>query len=358
MLEPDSFPNMITNTKLNPDGPSLVWPELTTADGTTYCDTLLTYKPAGLTEGLGVYGRGLQIAIEELYKAGTYSGSNNVYTYLDIAHAGWLGWDDSMNAKSNLKRGVEGYLNLIKGANTDGISGFKKVRGFTSNTAGYTPTEEPLMSNLETDRSILKDFYEWNKAVDEVSYIDAFNARITSQEPSFKPGFIIDTARNGWGKPNRPKANAGLVRGTDLTKRVDGRTHRGHWCNVNNAGVGEVSKASPDVNRPHLDAFFWMKPPGESDGNSFDASQYPKGSAAYNALDAVDKAVVDSASDPKYAGKSLDTMCVAGSIRDGKKAVTPIPELAPPAGGWFHKQYLMMIKNAYPELGKSDYTPK
>lgn len=372
MLEPDSFPNMITNTKLNPDGPSLIWPELTTADGTTYCDTLLTYKEGGLAEGLGVYGRGLQLAIEELYSAGTYSNTpNNIYTYLDIAHAGWLGWDASEGKnfdKTNLKRGVDGYLKLIAGANTDGISGFKKVRGFASNTAGYTPTEEPLISNLEKDRTLLQNFYEWNQGVDEVSYIDAFNARMKSQiaiyskDYAFTPGFIIDTARNGWGKANRPKANAGLVRGTDENKRVDGRNHRGHWCNVDAAGIGEVSKASPDQTRPHLDAFFWMKPPGESDGNSFDASQFPKGSAAYNALDAVDKAVVDSASDPKYAGKSLDTMCVAGSHRDGyatRGVVTkPIDELAPPAGGWFHKQYLMMIKNAYPELGKSDYTPK
>jgi cellulose 1,4-beta-cellobiosidase len=115
---------------------------------------------------------------------------------------------------------------------------------------------------------------------------------------------------------------------------------------------------SPDKNRPHLDAFFWMKPPGESDGNSFDVSKYPKGSAAYNELDAVDKEVVDSASSPKYAGKGLDTMCTPGSVRDGGKTVDVIPALAPPAGGWFHKQYLMMINNAYPELGKSDYTPK
>lgn len=348
MLEPDSYPNMITNTKLNPDGPSLVWPELTTQDGTTYCDTLLTYSSPGLESGLGVYGRGLQIAIEELYKVG------NVYTYLDIGHAGWLGWDDSMSNNSNLKRAVEGFLKLIKGANTDGIDGFKKVRGFASNTSGYTPVEEPLISNAEADRMALSDWYEWNKSVDELSYIDAFSARVKSQQPGFNPGFIIDTARNGWGAPNRPKPGTG-TKGTDSSKRVDKRAHRGHWCNVNNAGVGEVPKANPDPTRPHLDAFFWMKPPGESDGISFDASKYPKGSAAYNALDEVDRAIVDSASDPKYAGKTLDTMCTPGGIRDGDKEVDVVPALAPHAGGWFHKQFIMLIKNAYPELGTSDY---
>lgn len=349
MLEPDSYPNMITNTKLNPDGPSLIWPELTTENGTTYCDTLLEdYYSPGLEPGLGVYGHGLQIAIEELHKPG------NVYTYLDIGHAGWLGWDDSMNDQSNLKRGVEGFLKLIEGANTDGISGFDKVRGFASNTSGYTPVEEPAISNDEADRAALQDFYEWNKAVDELTYIDSFNARVRSEQPGFEPGFIIDTARNGWGFPGRPEPGS-VPKGTDSSQRVDQRAHRGHWCNVDKAGVGEMPKASPDSTRPHLDAFFWMKPPGESDGISFDVADYPVGSEAYNTLDDIDRAIVDAASNPIYEGKQLDTMCIAGEIRDGNLAVQPIPELAPHAGGWFHKQYIMLIENAYPPLGESDY---
>lgn len=349
MLEPDSYPNMITNTKLNPDGPSLVWPDLTTANGTTYCDTLLeNYSSPGLEEGLGVYGHGLQIAIEDLAQVG------NVYTYLDIGHAGWLGWDDAMDNNSNLKRGVEGFLKLIRGANTDGISGFSKVRGFASNTSGYTPVEEPAISNAEADRQNLQDFYEWNKAVDELSYIDAFNARVRSEQPGFNPGFIIDTARNGWGFPGRPVPGTG-TKGTDSSQRVDQRVHRGHWCNVDKAGVGEMPKANPDPSRPHLDAFFWMKPPGESDGISFDVAEYPVGSAAYNNLDAIDRAVVDAASDPVYDGKQLDTMCIPGQPRDGNIATQPVPELAPHAGGWFHKQFIMLVENAYPPLGESDY---
>ncbi|MDZ7924430.1 MAG: glycoside hydrolase family 6 protein [Marinagarivorans sp.] len=355
LLEPDSYPNMITNTKLNPDGPSLIWPELTRPNGTTYCDTLLEYTEPGLAPGLGVYGRGLQIAVEELYKAGTKNGQNNVYTYFDIAHAGWLGWDNSMSNTTNLKRGVEGFLKLIEGAGDDyEADGFKKVRGFASNTSGYTPVAEPAISNKEADRMVLADFYEWNFAVDEMTYIDMFNARVKSQKPSFNPGFIIDTARNGWGAAGRPTI-ATATRGTDASKRVDKRAHRGHWCNVNNAGIGESPKASPDASRAHLDAFFWMKPPGEADGISFDASKYPKGSAAYNQLDAIDRAIVDSASDPKYIGKTIDTMCTPGGIRDGKKTVNVVPALSPHAGGWFHKQFLMLIKNAHPALGTSEY---
>jgi cellulose 1,4-beta-cellobiosidase len=88
---------------------------------------------------------------------------------------------------------------------------------------------------------------------------------------------------------------------------------------------------------------------------SFDVAKYPKGSAAYNALDAVDKAIVDDAADPKYAGKTIDTMCTPGGVRDGMKTVDVVPALSPHAGGWFHKQFLMLINNAYPALGTTDY---
>ncbi len=360
MLEPDSYPNMVTNTEWNPDGPSLTWDDLMTADGTTYCDTLLDEFDTGtrsdLTgdsnqEILGVYGRGLQIAIEELATVG------NVYTYLDIAHAGWLGWDNSMEEATNLKRGVEGFIKLIAGVS----DGFNKVRGFASNTSGYTPTEEPAISNDEADRMVLSDFYEWNYAVDEMTYIDMFNNRIKEVQPGFNPGFIIDTARNGWGRPDRPTPG-NATRGTDLSQKVDMRAHRGHWCNVDKAGVGEVPKANPDSSRSHLDAFFWMKPPGEADGISFDVADYPPGSAAYAALDDIDKAIVDDASNPIYDGKELDTMCLPGGIRDGDKEVdivvdpvTKQPALSPHAGGWFHKQFIMLVENAYPPLGSSDY---
>src|SRR5690606_11302689 len=134
-----------------------------------------------------------------------------------------------------------------------------------------------------------------------------------------------------WGSANRPKPGSG-TKGSDSSKRVDQRAHRGHWCNVDKAGVGEVPKANPDPSRSHLDAFFWMKPPGEADGISFDVAQYPKGSAAYNALDAIDKAIVDDAADPKYAGKTLDTMCIQGSPRDGDVPTEVVPAMSPHAG--------------------------
>src|SRR5690606_17260409 len=132
----------------------------------------------------------------------------------------------------------------------------------------------------------------WNQAVDEMTYIDNFRAMVQRQDPSFTPGFIIDTARNGWGRKNdRPSILDGLTKTTNAALRVDERPQRGHWCNVNNAGVGEVPKGSAARSRPHLDAFFWRMTPGGSGGISLDAARSPKRAAAYRALDAVDQAI-------------------------------------------------------------------
>jgi cellulose 1,4-beta-cellobiosidase len=378
LLEPDSFPNMITNTaesgtsetantSLNPDNKASL------ASG-GYCDRILNYDGEGSTvsgEGgstgkpsLGLYAAGLRYAIN------AFSKIPNVYTYMDIGHAGWLGWDKTdQNSESNMKNGVKFFKQLVDGADgaVDG-KGLDMIRGFASNTSGYTPVDEPKISgSLENLPTLMQNggekFYAWNPAVDELTYIKMLNDYFTSTGPligdtafdSNKLGFIIDTARNGWGAPNRPTP-ANSTKGTDASdaNRVDKRVHRGHWCNVNNAGIGESPKAKPSSAHPYLDAFYWMKPPGESDGISFNVDDYLSGTAAYNNLDPVDRAIADQATDPVYAGKSLDTMCIPGEKRENV-TVDVVPAMAPHAGAWFHKQYLMLIKNAYPPLGESDF---
>jgi cellulose 1,4-beta-cellobiosidase len=366
MLEPDSFPNMITNTSYSPLNPNR---GASTENG-GYCNNILKIgnqpskyavegEDGNTTPYLGLYGAGLRFAIKEL------SDIPNVYTYMDIAHAGWLGWDSESDLASNMKRGVKYFKQLIDGADgkIDG-KGLEMVRGFGSNTSGYTPTEEPAISSSYNDREALAhsgvpSFYEWNPAVDELSYLRMLQKYFTTSGENIgnskfdtdKLGFIIDTARNGWGFEGRPTPGS-VPKGTDQSKRVDQRGHRGHWCNVNNAGIGEAPKANPDPSRPYLDAFFWMKPPGESDGISFDVTKVTPDT--YNTLDAIDRAIVDRASAPEFAGKSLDTMCMPGKIRESTPTdVTP--GYAPHAGAWFHKQFIMLINNAYPALGESDY---
>ncbi|MEU4692609.1 glycoside hydrolase family 6 protein [Actinoplanes sp. NPDC023714] len=59
--------------------------------------------------------------------------------------------------------------------------------------------------------------------------------------------FVIDTSRNG----NGPAA-------------IDGRDAEGHWCNPEGRALGP--SPTTDTGQPLVDAYLWVKRPGESDG--------------------------------------------------------------------------------------------
>jgi len=78
---------------------------------------------------------------------------------------------------------------------------------------------------------------------------------------------LIDTSRNGWGGSARP-TGPGATTSVDTYVdggRYDRRIHVGNWCNQSGAGLGERPQAAPATG---IDAYVWMKPPGESDGSS------------------------------------------------------------------------------------------
>ena len=81
----------------------------------------------------------------------------------------------------------------------------------------------------------------------------------------------------------------------------------GNWCNIAKAGLGERPKIAP---RPLVDAYFWVKPPGDSDG----------------------------VSDP--SAERFDENCASADAIQN----------APEAGYWFPEHFLMMIEAADPPL--------
>ncbi|MCJ8312716.1 MAG: glycoside hydrolase family 6 protein [Saccharospirillaceae bacterium] len=396
ILEPNSFVNMIINTNEayhTTDSPFNPFPAALDSNG--YCDEILNFNnetimPAVVGEGntnnpnLGLYAGALRLAIKEIHDVSLIN--NNIYTYLDIGQANLLGQDAANDVteeyygyehpeykdgipdylQSTMKRSVRYFKQLIDGADgkLDG-EGLDWIRGFASNIRGYTPTEEPLISNSMTylDSKELEAFYEYNPSVDEMTYIDYLNTYFTTADltgyfgtQKFEDiGFIIDTSRNGWGElgDSRPKPGEG-VKGVNPDKRVDTRTHRNHWCNVNNAGIGETPKADPDSTREHLDAFYWMTTPGSSDGISFHVNDFHIGTSSYDRLDSVEKDVVMQAFYSPLNRRFFDPMCIPGENIEGKMT-NVVPEMAPHKGVWFHKQFIMLIENAYPKLGESDY---
>jgi len=278
VIEPDSFPNMLTNVGV----------------GKAACDAVDQKK---------VYIEGIQYTLNKL------AGLKNVYMYLDIAHSGWLGWDN------NRAKAIAGFKDLVKGATTSGSLSI--IRGFASNSANYTPLDEPYFDGTDNVVSTggTTQFYEWNRMVDELSYVDKLRSEFVAAGFPQTLSFVIDTSRNGWGGTKRPTAVAADV--DDM--RIDRRAHRGNWCNVKDTGIGERPKANPDATRSYLDAFVFVKPPGDSDGTSD-----------------------STATTPNAEGKRFDAMCGSGNV-DALSG-------APHAGQWFHEQFLMLLRNAYPTL--------
>ena len=111
-------------------------------------------------------------------------------------------------------------------------------------------------------------------------------------EPSTR--FVVDTSRNGQG-PWAPAAG---------TSYPDPQT----WCNPPGRGLGDRPEASPEAAYPQLDAYLWIKTPGQSDGQC-------------------NRGVAGSTTDPEWGGRT-----------------------DPAAGAWFGDQALELARLASPPL--------
>jgi len=242
----------------------------------------------------------------------------NVYNYLDIGHHGWIGWDDNFGATAEL---------LYRASNAEG-STKANVQGFIANTANYGALREPNFTiNDSVDGKSVREskWVDWNRYVDEQSYAQAFREKAVQVGFDSKVGMLIDTSRNGWGGAARP-AGPGPKTTVDAYVnggKLDRRIHLGNWCNQSGAGLGERPKAAPAAG---IDAYVWMKPPGESDGASKEI--------------------------PNNEGKGADKMCdptYKGNVRNGNNMSGALPD-APLSGKWFSAQFQELMRNAYPAL--------
>ena len=188
----------------------------------------------------------------------------NVSLYLDAAHAGWLGWDGNRAKIAHIFREV-----------LDDAGGVDTIRGFSTNVSNFDTLSDGDGKRLEPSAP----------CPDELTYVEKLSASLADVGISGK-GFIVDTGRNGRG---------GI------------RSKRGVWCNLKGAGLGERPRSAP---APGVDAYFWVKPPGDSDG----------------------------ASEPSASG--YDAACAGEDSASG----------APPAGHWFAGYFIELAANATPPL--------
>jgi cellulose 1,4-beta-cellobiosidase len=285
VLEVDSLPNLVTN---------------------------LSVPACQEAQSSGAYVQGVQYALNKLHAI------SNVYTYVDASHHGWLGWDSNFGPAADL------FASTARGT----TAGLASVDGFITNTANYSALTEPnftINSTVNGNSVRQSTWVGWNFYIDELTYAQAFRTRLVQAGFASNIGMLIDTSRNGWGGPARPTATS---TSTDVNtfvdqSRVDRRIHTGNWCNQSGAGLGERPRATPTAG---IDAYVWIKPPGESDGSSSAISNNQgKG--------------FDRMCDPTYTGNSLN----------GNNKTGALPN-APLAGAWFPAQFRQLMANAFPKL--------
>ncbi|WP_371600116.1 glycoside hydrolase family 6 protein [Streptomyces sp. NBC_00564] len=289
-VEIDSLPNLVTNVTPRPTV-------------TPNCDTM---------KANGNYIKGVGYALNKL------ADVPNVYNYVDAGHHGWLGWDDNFGASAD----------MFKLAATAEGATVADVHGFIVNTANYSALKEDYFTINDTVNGTsvrLSKWVDWNRYVDELSYAQAMRNQLVSIGFDSGIGMLIDTSRNGWGGTARPTGPGAT---TTVDTYVDGgrydrRIHLGNWCNQSGAGLGERPKAAPAAG---IDAYVWIKPPGESDGSS-------------TAIPNDEGKGFDRMCDPTYTGNPRNNNNMSGALAN-----------APLSGHWFSAQFQELMRNAYPAL--------
>jgi len=293
VVEPDSLPNLVTN---------------------------LSTPACGQASSTGIYVDATRYAIDHLHAL------PNVYLYMDLGHSGWLGWP------TNAGPAVTLFSQVVDGT----VAKRNSVDGFATDTANTTPLREPFMTatqSISGQPVMNSNYFQFNPDIDEASFTADMYARFTGAGWPASIGFLIDTSRNGWGGANRP---TGASTSTDLNTfvnatRIDPRPHRGLWCNQNGAGLGERPQVSPPgFPASHLDAFVWVKPPGDSDGSS---------------------SLI-----PNNEGKGFDRFCDPTFTTPDGTLTNALPN-APISGQWFHTQFVQLVQNAFPPVGSVGTPP-
>jgi len=264
IIEPDSLPNLATN---------------------------LDDSHCGNTATEASYTTGIPYAVTTLKDS-----CPECSLYVDAAHGGWLGWEDNLASFAELfaDMGIE-----------------DDIRGFSLNVANYQPIG--VQNDADTD-CIQGDsspescddpcdlLSQWNRGNNEMNYAAMLYDAMSEAIEGFEPKMVIDSGRNG----------------VD-----DMRSDCANWCNIRGAGVGQVPTMVTG-NTSLVDAYYWLKTPGESDGCT-------------ETLPSDDDWTVANGTCARY-----DSMCGSSDSLGSESGEGYAPE----AGSWFDYQIKQLAENA------------
>jgi endoglucanase len=327
ILEPDSLGKIPSNcpSSINPNG---TYPIDNTAD-----PAAMPPESAYPTDLDSYYAADQQRFAELNYGVSVLEADPNTSVYLDGTHSSWL---------SNGAIAQE----LV-------LAGVGNAQGFFLNVSNYQPDPELVDYGtwtsdciaLATD-DIASNWMYGHYSYCQSQYYPATQNNSVPWETNFATWgltttayagdfaetsvpttashthFVIDTSRNGQGPNDMQSYLAAPYNqpASDVSTLVGG-----NWCNPPASGLGVLPTANTGV--PLLDAYLWVKVPGQSDGQCDAAG----GVRAWDYTD--------------YTQPTWPTTASARSLFD------PLwGQNDPAAGAWFSQQALQLAENANPAL--------
>lgn len=171
--------------------------------------------------------------------------------YLDGTHTGWLGVGDITDRL--IKAGVEradGFF--VNASNYQETPKLQKYAAWISQCIDLSVNTwwEPAWCASQYYPATPGDFSTWG--LTDAAYDQAYADTGRTRDPATMKHAVIDTSRNGQGPWTPP---AGVYPDPE------------DWCNPPDRGLG--LRPTTDTGDPYVDAFLWIKVPGESDGQCF-----------------------------------------------------------------------------------------
>mmetsp|Transcript_106609 Transcript_106609/g.206525 ORF Transcript_106609/g.206525 Transcript_106609/m.206525 type:complete len:683 (-) Transcript_106609:131-2179(-) len=277
-------------------------------DGLANLATNINDPHCGNKATQAAYKEGVAYAVKQITKK-----SPSTVIYLDAAHGGWLGWDNNMGL----------FMKMLKSMDMP----WSSIRGFATNVANYQALG--IQCPWCPDQGTRNGYCLNEKHQDDLCCEDP-----CSLESQYNPGNNELNYAAGLvaGAAHHLKVEAHVIIDTGRNGVADQRQDCANWCNPRGAGAG-VKSSWRTANRSLVDAYFWLKTPGESDGCT--------------------EMLPDGRKCPRFDSKckSVDSL--------GTKPMEP---RAPEAGQWFDFQVKQLARHAKfegpkPELNGSAECP-
>ena len=210
--------------------------------------------------------------------------------YIDVGHAGWLGW------QANLQPAADLYAGIYKNAGSPAA-----VRGLASNVANYNAW------SIGTCPS----YTQGNSNCDEKRYINALGPLLAAQ--GFNAKFIVDQGRSG--------------------KQPTGQQAWGDWCNAIGTGFG--TRPTSNTGDALADAIVWVKP----------------GEFLLPSFSWLVSEIVGCALTWGFPGGESDGTSNTSAVRyDAHCGYPDALKPAPEAGTWFQAYFAQLLNNANPSF--------